>query len=384
MSDVTGIKMRQRACAALAVLALSASACGGVDGATTTSSEAAADSTTTVVAQERAAEQGSTAPAVSAAADAPVADVLAYAIESAESLSYSFEQGMSIDMNLLGQTINASSNGPIATGVISDGNQQISTDIGGFMSSMFESLGVDANDPALAGAFDFDALTMDAWVVDGSLVIDMSAIAEFAASADPGAAEELALFADGPVAVDLAQLPALGVEGDVAAADLMSQFSQGAQVIDPSAIVEALRSVDSLTEVGNQEENGIEVTVYEANITLADYTEALGQSLEDGASGLGDVGGFDAAAFAPLVADLEVELQISLDGEGLLRQIVTTIDMGSFLETMLGAGAEADDIGELTMVVETWQTFDNYGDDVEITAPDAPDVTAEIAGLLGS
>lgn len=382
MSDVTGIKMRTRACAAMAVLALSASACGGADGAATTARATADTTTTTVVVEDRAA---STTAAASAAVDAPTAAVLAYAIESAESLSYSFEQGMSIDLNMLGQTLNASSNGPMVTGVISGENQQISIDLSGFMESMIDSTGVDpSNELAEAGISDLDAFSMNAWVVDRTLVIDVSGLASQAVDSDPSLAEQFALFAEGPVSVDLDQLTALGVEGDLAPADLIGQFSDAAQVVDPTAIVDALRSVDSLNEVGNQEENGVEVTVYEANITLAEYTAALGQTIEDGAGGFGSFGGFDPTAFAPLLTDVEVGLQISLDGEGLVRQIVTTIDMGAFIEGMLSSGAEADDASDLTMVVEMWQTFDNYGDDVEITAPVAPDATAEIAVLLGS
>lgn len=383
MSDAIGKNMKRRAVTAVAVLAMTASACSGAEGAATTtaSRDAAVDAETTVVVSEDLAT--TTTVAASTAADALSPDVLAYAVESAQSLSYSFEQGVAIEFDLFGETLSASSNGPIATGVISGEDQQIAIDIGGFMESMLGSVGADTADPSLAGVIDFDALTMDTWVVDGTLVMDMSALAALEA-ADLESAGELELFADGPVSISLDELSEFGVDDEVAASDLVTQFAQGAQVVDPSAIVDALASVDSLTEVGNQEENGIEVTVYESTITLDEYTTALGQSIEDGASGFGSVGGLDAAAFAPLLTDVEVALQISLDNEGLVRQLVTTIDMGAFINDMLSSGAEAGDIGDLTMIVETWQTFDEYGADVEITAPEAPDVTAEIAGLLGS
>ena len=72
------------------------------------------------------------------------------------------------------------------------------------------------------------------------------------------------------------------------------------------------------------------------------------------------------------LGEVTVDLVVMLDEQGLVRRLVSTIDFG--------AAANASD--PLDVVVETWQNFDNYGEDTGITLPDAEDRTAEIAALL--
>lgn len=383
----------------LAVLALIATACGGASEESTASGDdsfgpliedevfaPAADGDTDVDAETDAVDTDVDVVDASGS-DQPAAEVLAFAIQAAEELSYSYEQGLLIDAELLGQRMVLGSDEPFVTGQVNGDDISVNADIGTFMLSMFESLGISANDPIFAGAFDgFGELEMDVWVVDDVVVMDLSAFANTIGDFDPGAANDLAIFADGPISIDIAQLEAFGgAAGSADAASIVGQFGQGAQVTDPADIVAALRNVDALVEAGVGTVNGVAVEVYAAEVAMSDYTEALDQDLTSALEQMGVAGQeFDTDALVTALESVVVDLTISIDDRGYVREIVTEIDMGAFADSMF---AEMDDaiVGmEIDMVVETWQTFDNYGEDVDIVAPDAVDRTSELAGLLDS
>lgn len=335
----------------------------------------------------------SSAPADAVAPDAPAqtAQVLAYAIQASEELSYSFEQGMSMQMSMLGMDLDISPDAAFVTGEVSGTDSRVLVDLGSFMTAMFESMDIDLSDPMFASVLgDFGNMSMEVWVVDSTMVIDMSSLAASMGAMDPAATAELSIFADGPVSVDLAALEGIG---GTDAASLAQQFGQGAQVTDPAALIDALRGVDAVTDAGSSTVGDTPVTVYKASLSMSEYYQALDMDITDQLGSMESFGvapgGPEAAmleSMLPALEQLTVDMTIMLDSDGLVRRIETRMDMGEMMSTMFGdlEGADSLGLGDIEVVVDTWQNFDDYGTDVTITAPAATDRTSELAGLIDS
>jgi len=334
--------------------------------------------------------------------DSPLAQVLSFAAENSTNQSYSFSQGMAMRMNIAGQQFNIAPEDAYVFGEVENGATHIDMNMGVILGATFEATGLDVSDPAFAEVFSaFDDATIEMWSDENTLVMDMSAFAGAMGGLDPAAANEFALFADGPVSIDLTQVD------DIDAAQLANQMGQGAQVTDPKEILEAIRSVDSVTEAGTDQVNGVDVQVFNANLTMPQYFEALGQDFNEqlGAANLGELGGDSdaAAAEAALEAlnEVEVGLIVMVDGDDLVRRMEIGLDMGAMLEAMFSnpdflevlaaeegqtveeLQTEMDQVlgGGLEMRIDTWQEFDNYGDSFGITFPDAVDVTDQVDQL---
>ena len=364
----------------------------GVD-ARTAGEAASSDSTDNTIEGDALGAPGSTDGMIEGGAvaktPAQTAQVLAYAIQASEELSYSFEQGMSMRMSMLGMDLDIAPDAAFVTGEVSGTDSRVLIDMGAFMESMFESMGMDLSDPLFAGAFgDIDTMTMEFWVVDETMVIDMSGLAASIGDLDPVAAGEFGVFADGPVSIDLGSLGSLG---STDAAAMVQQFGQGTQVTDPAALVDALRAVDAVTEVGSSDVDGTPVTVYVASLSMAEYYDALGMDIADQLGAMEDFGidpGSDEAAMVeamlPAIEELTVDMTIMLDADGLVRRMETGMDMGAMMESMFGEldGGDAMGMGDIEIVVHTWQNFDDYGTDITITPPSAVDRTSELAGLI--
>ena len=357
--------LKKRLLPVLASVSLFAAACGGASD-TAAVEEAAGLPATAVDSHAAGQTQGAE----------QLAEVLAVAIQSVEDTSYSFTQGVQIQSDLQGQPITIGSEEAFITGQVDGGESAINADIGTFMRDTFESMGLGAEgDPFFEGIVSsFDALQMSIWTTEDTIVLDLSDFGSALALVDPSAVDQFEVFSDGPVSVDIDRLAELSGLDDVSASDLATQFG-GAQVLDPGALVTVLSSIDALEPAGTDSVNGIAVDVYDAEVALAEYAEALGQE------GLGDLGGIadlgDGGVDADSVGEIEVEIELSVDAEGLVRQILTSTDTGG-----LALDGAAGGSGALTL--ETWQTFDDYGQDFDIVAPDAVDVTDELAGELGS
>ena len=379
----------------VALLALVASACGSAgtaDANTVAAADPAPVDEQPVIEHEDAADES--APAEKSESATATPSVLAYAIEASENLSYNFEQGMSMDMAFFGIELNADPDGAFVTGSIDGDSSYTRVDLGVFLSSMLDSFDDLPEIDGDAAPIDFSGLVMEAWSDGDDLVLDLSQMAASFGDLDPAMGNELAPFADGPVKLDLSTL---AEAQDLDAGAIVSQFGQGAQLADPAALFDALRSIDSVSEVGIDTVNGVSVTVFEGSLNLADYTNALGTDVTGQLGGLGDLG---IDPNDPMVADVlgslddvPVAVSVMIDDEDLVRRLEITIDMSPMFESMFGSLAggdgEVDDqmaelLGSLDMraVVSTWQTFDAYGSGDDVVLPDAEDRTAELTELL--
>ncbi len=357
---------------------------------TTKSSDDDADDTPLEAPALGAPDNDPSAPRDVVAPAAPVqtAQVLAYAIQASEELSYSFEQGMSMRMNMLGMDLDISPDRAFVTGEVSGDDSRVLVDLGAFMTATFDSMDIDLSDPLFAGMLgDLESMSIEVWIVDSTMVIDMSGLAGSIAGLDPTAAGELSVFADGPVSIDL------GAIGGTDATALVQQFGQGAQVTDPAALLDALRSVDAVSEAGSSTVDGTAVTVYEASASMTEYYAALGMDITDQLGAMEQFGVPSSSAEAamigsmlPAIAGLTVEMKIMIDADGLVRRIESSMDMGAMMSAMFSDVDGADDLGlgEVDIMVDTWQNFGDYGTAITIAPPAAVDKTSDLAGLLDS
>lgn len=67
-----------------------------------------------------------------------------------------------------------------------------------------------------------------------------------------------------------------------------------------------------------------------------------------------------------------------IDGAGLLRQITTEADIGSFMRHLTALDPAQIEAG-FELSYTTTQTFDDYDQPVEIVLPEAIDITSELA-----
>lgn len=325
----------------------------------------------------------------------PATQVLALAFTAPEELSYSFTQGISMEMDMPGiGAFNIAPAEAIAHGEVEGTRSHIVMDIGVLFTEMFASLGggADLGD-------EFDSLTMEMWSDESVLIMDMSSFAATMGSLDPATSGELDSFVNGPVLIDLSEAP--GLTGTAFA----SQYAQGTQVVDPALLLQSLRSVDAIRSVGSMQHDGRSVDVYDATITMTDYYEALGIDITAQLDTMGSLGltPDDDALFLSIseaMSDLPVELRILIDEDQLIRRLETTIDMQPLMAAMFedpdmlaamaaaeGATTEemaagADLMAGMRYTVGTWQEFDNYGGGFDITFPEATDVTADVADLF--
>jgi|GEM_PF-2183121 len=278
----------------------------------------------------------------------PLSQVLAFALEASETQSYSFNQGMAMRMNVAGMDLSIAPNEAYVFGEVEGDTTHIRADIGVVMVATFESLGIDIAEPPFNEIFeDLGGASMELWTDQSTLVMDMSELANFMGGLDPAAGAELDTFADGPVQIDLTQLD--GVD----ATTLANQFGQGAQVTDPAQLLQALRDVDAVSETGVDTVNGVAVRVFTADMSMTSYYDALGIDIRDqlDAANLGDLGGAEVEiveSILPALDDLTVGLVVMIDDQDLVRRMETSVDMGAMLDAMfdnpdfLGAVAAED------------------------------------------
>ncbi|MGI9605084.1 MAG: hypothetical protein ACR2P0_02985 [Acidimicrobiales bacterium] len=313
------------------------------------------------------------------------AQVLAVAVESSESLSFTFEQGFAMEMAMGSFVIDISPDAPMMSGAVDGDRSYMQTDMGVMFEEMFSSLGIDPGTvPELAAMT--EGASFEAWVDGSVMTLDMSSFVSAIGGTDPQVDPGLSVFADGPVSIDMAQLDGMN------AAAISQQLGQGSQVVDPAAILESLRTVDSVAVVGTTTAVGRPVTVYRGSMSMLEYMEAMGQDLDTQLAsfeGLGIDMGDDAAMLDTVfesMGELQVDVTIMVDDDGLIRRIEHAMDMGPMIEAMMSdpsLGLDGAGFGDISMSMDLWQEFDGYGDAGNFTSPpSATDVTTDFSDLL--
>lgn len=388
--------------ACLGVLAIVATACGADEVATAPATEELAVSNADV--DDAPAVQESADESLAAAdSDAPVqstgptTEVLAFASDNSESVSYTFEQGMSVEIDLFGIEMNVTPTEAFITGAVDGDERYVRIDIGTFLESTVDTMSSLEEEPSIDDltGVDLSSLIIESWNDGETQVLDMSQLVGSMETTDPTAVAELAPFADGPVMLDVG---ALAEAGGIDPSALLTQLDLNAQYTDPAGLFNALRSIDAVSETGADVVNGDPVTVYVADMLLGEYADALGVDVVDQIGALGDLG-FDPndPTMSDLVDGLDVVpvvITTRIDADGRVRRLDVLVDVAPIVDTLigtfLGVGEDVDSeqiaamFGEVdvTAKMETWQVFDNYGEPVDIVVPAAPDRTAELSELF--
>lgn len=315
-------------------------------------------------------------------------EALAFASESSAELSYSFAQGMAMDLALFGLEFEVSSDGPYAVGQVDGSMSHLEANVGSFMEAAIASFGLDLDDPMVSELFgEFDGLDMEVWTNESTIVIDMSSLG---AAADFSG--QLEIFANGPISIDLDQLEG---RDDLSLGSLVDQFGDGAQITEPAAILDLLQSLDAATEVGESTIDGTPVTLYVGSMSMSAYYGGLGidvqrqlSSLEDYGLDLGSSSETVVDSIRPILDEVPVQVTVMVDGDGLVRRTEVLLDMAPMidaaLEVQAAHGQSSFDPGAMSILVTVWQDYNEYGADHEIVSPDAADITAEFAALLAS
>lgn len=310
--------------------------------------------------------------------DAVSPSVLAYVIENSSGVSYSFEQGIAMTMSLDGTFLKIDPNAPIATGEVDGSSSHIEVDIAPFIESTFRALKVDLDAPAFTDVLGaFDGAEFDIWTEGDVITLDMADYVTAAELLAPGSMSGLPGLGSGPVSIDLSEL------------ENIDPWSMGAalgntQIIDPSSLIESLRDVDSVSEIGTDSVAGRAVTVYSGSLTMADYYAAVGQDLDKTLAEIetllpasGTSVEFDTDEMRELMAGIDVNITAMVDEQGMLRRVEFVLNMSELMGAWSGGSALP------RVSVGVWLEFDNYGQSFNIEAPDALDITASFESLFG-
>lgn len=233
---------------------------------------------------------------------------------------------------------------------------------------------------------------------DGSMTLDMSAIATLAGGA-PGVDPSDLTFEVrtvggvlymrmGALLGPLAPTEWLSMDLEAVVRDLGlgdASIAQLQQQSDPSGYVEMLAAVsDDVRQVGEEEVRGVQTTRYGATVDFARLPKhglrqlppELREQLEEDAS-VEDLFG----AFGETFGEVAFPIDVWVDGDDLLRRMTMELDLSAFAGG-LGAGDQLPPGLSFSMTME----YFDYGVQVDVEAPPADDVTdfADVIGAPGA
>lgn len=289
---------------------------------------------------------------------AATADYLASAVDSSQAEAYRFQAG--IDMGL----------GPIQadapdlmTGQRVDDRSSLTMDLGG----LYDDMGI----PGLDGD-----LTME-MVSDGKQLFVRAPVfetlSELPGVTGAGPMGSLADLGDQWGRVDLTAL------GDkVATSRLLSKA--GVQNGDPTVLLDIVKQADDVEELGSDTSRGDTVQGLRAVLTFEEMLEAQGLDVDDYFGSMASSLPAEADGLFDRMRDLELPVEVWVDGDDHVRRVELTVDMGEFL----GEVADTEGMGDFA-VTSSMELYD-YGDDsIQVELPtDAVDVTDDfLSGLEG-
>jgi len=375
---LTSMRFR-RTRAGLVALALLATGCGGDSvESTNLSSSIEAPGVSSKQAPVQDAIEDVDANTAGEIAEVPIealdlTTVLAFALDASEQESFTFTQGLAINIGPSGAP--TAESGPYAFGEVVNGQTHVRVDLETFVRESMGSLAAFGLGPG-----DLVGQEFDVWSDTETLTMDLTKIDIMGETAQP--------LTDGPISVRV---------DDETSVDLNAvarQFGQGSQITDPGAMFSALQSLSEGREVGPAMLGDIAVTVYATTLTVAEYYNAIGASAEDQLSTIKSLGLAESEAEAiseliPLLESLDMNAEISVDADGRVRRVSTSLDVTEVVVALFESSVELSgtdgepqvDIGALFgpdglgVELRNWQEFHDYGVAPAIVVPEAEDVT---------
>ena len=289
--------------------------------------------------------------------------------EAAGATSYRAEvaMGMTMDLGPIGAIDFAADPAtPMSfVEVDADGEQYTRVELAPMMNAILASSGLGEGVDA-TGMLGGD-LSMETWLTGSTITIDVSGFAPMMQQ-NLGTAE---VFPADVFTVDVDRL-ADGLGAPEAAAAITGQAAP-----DPVEMAEVLGEALADAEA-------VEGERYAGTLTLAEYSAAFGQDIDQVLGGLGAAGeitGADAASMQDLFDDVTVDVEVTLD-DGAVDTLRFDLDLSPLFAALAGqAGAGDLSDGSFTMTMLMDYEIDPTID-VVVPAGDFPDGTDQYLDLL--
>jgi hypothetical protein len=178
------------------------------------------------------------------------------------------------------------------------------------------------------------------------------------------------------------------VDLDAVAGDLGTFDVTGGQNADPTAMLDIVAAADDPRELGGNTIQGVAVEGLGATVTYGELVTSGGAISEDelaeqlGAAMPDDLGarvdGGDIDAVFDAMFDTEIPVEVWVDDEGLVRQFVFELDMGTMMSD-LGESLDEPDPPPFVPTMRMAMDFLDYGDQsIEVVIPaESVDITDE-------
>lgn len=238
---------------------------------------------------------------------------------------------------------------PVMTGEQVGNRSRIFLDLSGLMGPLAANGGFDRNAMTMTMVTDGDVLYLNA-----PFLAEMTDLAGVSSDPDFAWVRELIL---GWGRLDVGELGGSDVMNDLG-------VTTGADATDILALLE---SAGEVLDGGRDDVRGVGVNVVYTNVSIVDVLRASGQDL-------GDLG--VSRSQRGMVEDLNANVAVSVDDEGMVRRVEYTIDFAS----LLGSDPQAQNM-DLTM----WQRVDffDFGTDIDVAVPvTSIDITNDFEDLL--
>ena len=327
-------------------------------------------------------EASSSSGAFPTSSDSNTAPVAAIAATRAS--SYAFSQELVVEADLLGERTTLSSGVPIATGVSAGDDLMIETDLGGFVRQVMLAEGSSEEellDPVLT---QLASIEMGLWVVGDQVTIDVvDLVNTFGAAVPFQSPGDRGPQASSPVMVNRRSLSNREVAEVDALLQHLVEIGHGEMVTNPIRLLAVLEELTATVEPNtvqrvDEDEEGL--TTYRYVVPYTDYGTGLNQNVALRLERSGIDLGFNSRGWPEqmdrAIQEATVEVSVTIDREGLLRRLVTQIDVGTFAKYWTSHDLDVLNNNPFEIVYTTSTTFDQHGQPFTISPPTAVDVSS--------
>jgi hypothetical protein len=250
--------------------------------------------------------------------------------------------------------------------VDADGEQYALVDLAPMTNAMLASTGL-ADGVDASGLFGGD-LSMETWMADSTITIDVGGFAPILEQTTGSAGG----FPGEVFTVDIDRLA-----GGLGAPDVAASIT-GQAAPDPAEMAVVLR--DALADA-----DAVDADRYAGTLTLAEYSAAFGQDIEDLLEGVGaasDVSEVEMSTLTSLFDQVTVDVEVTLDN-GVVDTLRFDLDMAPLIGSLAGQ-ADGVDVSGGTFVVTMLMDYEiDPTIDVVVPVGDFPDGTDQFLALFG-
>lgn len=311
-------------------------------------------------------------------------EIVGDAIASTRQSSYAFSQELGLSSNLLGERSTLASGEPIASGFSSGEDLTITTHLGPLLREVALAEGATEGDLEAPFVADMTSIETGLWVVGDEVTIDVSQFVDVFGLALFQTTDDRGPQASSPVSINRPQLQALGPDGDETASRRFIAWGHGEMVTNPVEMLAVLEELSQTTDPATVSGvvNGEESATYRFQVPYIEYATALNQDVASRLERAGINLRFNSRDWPEqmdqAIREANVEVSVTIDGEGLLRQLTTEIDLGTFAKYWSSHDLDVLENDTFEIMEMTVTTFEQHGESFTISAPDAVDVTRDL------